>query len=1754
VRRHRRGAGFVLAAAAWLVLALPTAAQDNPDTGRGFQADKVYQLGQLDTVNLFNGNLTLVLPLGNSYPVNGNLSYGLTLTYNSNIWRFNDYQWWQPDGGIISSRVASLEKTNAGPGWRLTLGELQDPALPENDGSQWVYVAQDGARHAFYDTLHLGETNESGVLYTRDGSYLRLVRESGTAYRVELPDGSLHRFSRASSSSSSPFHLDSIADAFGNTLTVTYPSALQWHLSDGHRSHDVYLKDLGIDGETWKVVDRVELAAFGGTTATYGFHYAYHSIEESGYDDYPAAGSEHRNAYLLTSVGLPDGSSWRMTYYKENTEGEDEDLSSSDNQGGVLQELTLPTLGSYDWTYQDYEFPSRVAPGAPGTGTLSLAKSTGVRRKRMRNAAGVCESFGSAGSATDPEVGCEWHYAWDRQLGIFQRSTIVTSPAGHQAVSYFDVHPRPNTTDWSGWEYGLPFTLASDDGQGRYLSQQIYDGTVADGELVREVYVTYERDRVSNSSPSPEYWENSNRRMRARREVYLDDLNGSTPRERTQAWSDFDGLGHYRSMQAAGTLPGGGTRTMLTEYNDGNGSYTINLSNNSVSGGYTPWPSASPWVLGTFTETRVTEGTETAVEQFCFDASTGFLQRQRSLAGSTPGTHDVLRVATASAAGNVARQRWFGGDGDTLGTGSDLCNLTLPSTDTYSQRHGYAYGARSSSSWRTATDAVFLETLNRTVDASTGLPSRDTDVSDLYVDYTYDASGRPTLEKPQTGQGGRTQYVYTRAVSSSNLAHVEVKRQSNNGSTVLAQRRVYLDAFGRPWRDQRQEADGQWSSVDTVYSAPGWKRSVSERQTGFPDSLTVFQDYDPFGRPGRVVPPDDPAHRALFWYTGERVMQRETLICGNAAGCASPSQETKHQVTERYDRHGRLYQVIEPSGAGGANVTTNYSYDIGNRLSRASTSAGVNQTRLFDYDQRGFLLSERHPEKGATGNGYVTYSGYDPLGNVGKKVDGPFDLRYFYDRAGRLVRVNEQVGTVQRPMKVFQYADSNDGADKRNGKLQWADRYNYVSLNGTAFTVRVRETYEYAGVGGSPSKRDTQMWVAGVARESFTQGFAWNDLGDLSSLDYPKCTHAACTAGVDHTVTFGYTHGFLTSVPGFGSVSYHANGMVHQVTHPNGVVDTLALDASGMARPRSISTSGATSDWASGTYRYDGAGNITQIGSSRFAYDGVSRLVAAEVSLEQDDGCSGDTVLANQTLTGPSAQTFESCATLQAGPNLTVASSADITLRAADRVVFTSGFTVHAGARLTADIDATISDDGGGGGETTSRTYTYDAFGNLTYIAGDGGRSIPINAATNRSSAPTSSYDAAGNMTAWNGRSFDYDAFGMMWRQSRPTSVPNEPDGLEEWLYFYTADDERFWSYHKSGSDWTIRDLDGNVLRHYHSDAGGWTIEREYVYRDGQLLAGIEPGVNTWHYSLDYLGSPRLITGNAAFQRAFHVYYPYGEEATAWNQDSERMKFTAHERDFTDPGGPGDDLDYMHARYCNPVLGRFMSVDPSPGSINSRLPQSWNRYGYALSNPLKFVDPTGAIIEYADANAEKTYTEYKNNLDEDSEDYANLLQLEDSDITYVVNIEDLGNSNEGSITSDGARVFINIDPTQASGKSSRASRFAHEFQHGVQVDNGMLGFAEGKKGKWQVIFADIYDEVDAWTAQLRQAQKGDLGKGKLRNFKSAGNKAKFLLSHGYNQYRGKKSGRERISAPRTVPGYSPGQVVRNGSIFYRIPR
>ena len=106
------------------------------------------------------------------------------------------------------------------------------------------------------------------------------------------------------------------------------------------------------------------------------------------------------------------------------------------------------------------------------------------------------------------------------------------------------------------------------------------------------------------------------------------------------------------------------------------------------------------------------------------------------------------------------------------------------------------------------------------------------------------------------------------------------------------------------------------------------------------------------------------------------------------------------------------------------------------------------------------------------------------------------------------------------------------------------------------------------------------------------------------------------------------------------------------------------------------------------------------------------------------------------------------------------------------------------------------------------------------------------------------------------------------------------------------------------------------------------------------------------YYHNDISGTPLLATDAAGNVLWKENYQPYGDKlnkqpASAGN----KVGFAGKPYD----GNTG--LSYMGARYYDPVIGRFMGIDPK-GFDEGNL-QSFNRYAYANNNPYKFVDPDG---------------------------------------------------------------------------------------------------------------------------------------------------------------------------------------------------
>ena len=100
----------------------------------------------------------------------------------------------------------------------------------------------------------------------------------------------------------------------------------------------------------------------------------------------------------------------------------------------------------------------------------------------------------------------------------------------------------------------------------------------------------------------------------------------------------------------------------------------------------------------------------------------------------------------------------------------------------------------------------------------------------------------------------------------------------------------------------------------------------------------------------------------------------------------------------------------------------------------------------------------------------------------------------------------------------------------------------------------------------------------------------------------------------------------------------------------------------------------------------------------------------------------------------------------------------------------------------------------------------------------------------------------------------------------------------------------------------------------------------------------------------DALGSVVALTdASGAVVEGRREYEPYGYQTTPAIQDG--PGYTGHGQDAAT--GPT----YMQQRYYDPMIGRFLSVDPvSPYKEPVSL---FNRYRYAANNPYKFIDPDG---------------------------------------------------------------------------------------------------------------------------------------------------------------------------------------------------
>jgi RHS repeat-associated protein len=312
-----------------------------------------------------------------------------------------------------------------------------------------------------------------------------------------------------------------------------------------------------------------------------------------------------------------------------------------------------------------------------------------------------------------------------------------------------------------------------------------------------------------------------------------------------------------------------------------------------------------------------------------------------------------------------------------------------------------------------------------------------------------------------------------------------------------------------------------------------------------------------------------------------------------------------------------------------------------------------------------------------------------------------------------------------------------------------------------------------------------------------------------------------------------------------------------------------------------------------------------------------------------------------------------------------------------------------------------------------SRTYNY------TYDSSNTKLLALVNAATG-ATARTITTDARGNITGNGTQVLTFDYANRMTGAAGKESYAYDGHGRRVWINRVSDNKASFPMYSLGGQLIAEDDYRSNLTT-------------DYVYLNGSLVFKRSAAIGTtaWvprYIHTDALGSPVAESDQASpvpVVRRIEKYSPYGEPND--NGYDQGPGFTGHVTDAA------TGYSYMQQRYYDPVIGRFLSIDPVAAGLQDG--RGFNRYNYANNNPYRFVDPDGrqSCPGNASGNCDP-------NADDDDKDecgfFCSLGKLWDGLVHEYNKSENSGDTGAGRIVDDGKggqrHVYREEPPTEES--------------------------------------------------------------------------------------------------------------------------
>lgn len=900
----------------------------------------------------------------------------------------------------------------------------------------------------------------------------------------------------------------------------------------------------------------------------------------------------------------------------------------------------------------------------------------------------------------------------------------------------------------------------------------------------------------------------------------------------------------------------------------------------------------------------------------------------------------------------------------------DQYDHKLSETDPLGHTHSYAYDGQGHLIKETDPLGNITE---KTYDASGRLIQEKNHLG-LTRSVVYDAKGNISQSKDWAGQ--ETIYTYSAAgfllseknalgylVSNAYDAHGNLISQTN----ALGHSESYTyDALGRKLTTTttRTTASGQVVTMTqrSIYDAAG--HLIEDIDF---DGLSTKTEYNPLGKKSAII--DKMGHRTSFVYD-ER---------GNLITITYPDGTTEEY---QYDEEGnKIFEKCQSCSGQGGEIR--FVYDALNQKIKTLNPDG-SENRIF-YDPSGQII------RTIDENGQESQSINDALGRQVKIIDSlGNETEFQYDSLSRKIALIDPLGRITR----FEYNANGlqtktifpdgtcaevqyDALGRKITEIDQAGKSTHSVYNPVGQLIEITDPaggktkYQYDELGHKIAQIDANgrltKWeydnLGRIVKRTLPLGMSETSTYDVNDNLLSKTDFNGLTITYQYDVknrltrktypdgqwvAYTYTQAgrteSVTDARGRTDYEYNESGQLISLLEPDGVRVQYTYDALGnrltLATAHSTSRSEYDAlkrlvkviDQAGGetTYLYDAVGNRTGIiypnGSKiLYQYDNLNRLIL----LENRD--AQDSLLTSYRYTlGPSG----------------------IKLKLEENTGRVVNYQYDDLYRL---IQEEIHDPASG---AQTIAYTYDAFGNRltkTEAAGTTTYSYDQNDRLLLETGPGKNiqytYDLNGNLISKveNGLTtsytFDYENH-LTGVQTSESSVAYVYDfngiKIERWI---GSTKKRFVSDKNRSYSQVIEELDQNGQ-----------LLAAYVYGDHRISLTVNGA--TYYYLHDGTLSTRALIDVAGAITDTWVYDAFGLVRQRTGSTPNSFLFDGEEYDAN------SGFYYLRARWMNPTIGRFVSLDPYVGSPFE--PQSLHKYVFAHNNPLSYHDPSGLVASLTD--------------------------------------------------------------------------------------------------------------------------------------------------------------------------------------------